>query len=175
MTLNPSLFSKTPAGMNFGGRRNDNSSVVLQWTPSPGTTQFSLWQSFPNETYVNSFNFTTTGSFTVSNVIPEVVYLFTLYAGNSFGIDYLNGPSVEVSTLSKPFPSPFPAQSSLSTYFMLALLCYTTMNGNATWPQAVAGQTVCEQLLSPSMIPFSSSFYCAASFNVSFFCLCSMT
>lgn len=84
------------------GLRYDNSSVIIEWTESAGTTQYSLFVGFPNGTIERSINFTAPADeYIISNLVGGVMYRFTVYVGNDYGIDFSNGPYTDASTSSK--------------------------------------------------------------------------
>ena len=86
---------------SFTGKRNDNSSVILSWVSSPGTTQLSLTVSFAsNGSFVTSSNFPVTSSTVVYDLADGVMYQFTLYSGNFDGIDLSQGATTQASTYS---------------------------------------------------------------------------
>lgn len=91
--------------------------MILTWAESEGATQYSIVYRFLNESFVQSINFTSPTSYrVVNNLVPGEMYRFVVYVGNDFGIDYLNGPAVEASTLSEFFSS-FSSSEDFSTHF----------------------------------------------------------
>ena len=99
------LFLSYTAVSSLVGERYDNTSVILTWNISPGTTQYNLTVAIPFGAFISSTTFNVTNSTIVADLDPGVVYEFTIYSGNSFGIDMSEGSSVQASTFSEAFSS----------------------------------------------------------------------
>lgn len=90
------------AVVNLSGQRFDDTSVILEWSQGGGITQYSVVYELLNGTLTESINFTTPAtSLIVPNLFPGEKYRFTVYVGNDLGLDFLNGPEVEASTMSE--------------------------------------------------------------------------
>ena len=90
----------TIAVTGFTGRRYNNTSILLSWTASSGTTAYSLTQADSSGNFIASYNFTVPSPYILTGVAPGVLYTFTIYAGNSHGIDITEGITTQASTLS---------------------------------------------------------------------------
>jgi len=95
------FFLTFVAATSLTGQRNDNTSVLLSWDISPGTTRYGLAVSFVNGTQVSYVTFNVTNSTIVPDLITGVTYQFTLYSGNAYGIDTSQGATVQASTNSE--------------------------------------------------------------------------
>jgi len=72
---------------------------------------------------IDTFIFFNESSYIVYNLPYNVTYHFTLYAGNSYGFDLTEGPSVDASTLSKTFfLSFFSSAATLNLSYLSPLL-----------------------------------------------------
>ena len=97
------LFFLFLAVVLINGRRYNDTAVILEWTPSPGTTRYDLSVGFPNGTFVTTYLFPLTSSFVVPDLAYNVTYRFTLYSGNADGVDTTEGPYIDASSLSTQF------------------------------------------------------------------------
>jgi len=84
----------------FTGRRFNETSILLGWIAGNGTTAYILEQANSTGTFLASYNLTTSNSYLVTGVPSGVLFTFTLYAGNSIGIDFTEGVTTQASTFS---------------------------------------------------------------------------
>lgn len=96
----PSL--NDPAVESFYGNRYDNTSVILQWNPTEGITEYLVRYGVVNDTMNSSMSFPAPAtSLVVPNLTPGMIYWFSINVGNAFGIDGFNGPTTDATTSSK--------------------------------------------------------------------------
>lgn len=82
---------------------------------SPGTSRYVLTVAFENGTLMSTTAFPAVSTYLVTNLVDGIDYVFTLYGGNSYGVDYAEGVSVVASTYSTPLPFFFAGGCSNST------------------------------------------------------------